>query len=245
VFHNEEDVGAYGIVTAEAKTLTTTYTNTSARTYFPPHEDITVTIINEGAPYDQHLSCNIYVSDVESVSCPDYNGTGVVSITSICPECNGTGFVASLPGEATNFLVVGGAAVGVVAALAVSAVLVVKRKRVTEERLRRLAPSEFQEWAIQRLVGRASSQRDFYMGIDGYTGEGYPIQVKQSDDIGRNVIDSFAASMGRSKTKNGIIVAFSFGRGALEGVVRAKLNYGLEIKTVTVKELMESSNRAY
>jgi hypothetical protein len=126
----------------------------------------------------------------------------------------------------------------------IAGVLVVGRKKVIEEDLRKLSPSEFQDWVVQgRFLGRASSTKDSYMGIDGYTAEGYPIQVKQSDEVGRNVVDSFAAAMGRSKAKNGVIVAFSFGQGAYEGVVRAKLHYGIEIEMVTVKELLESGSR--
>ena len=53
VFHNEEDVGVYGIAVAQVKTSPTeTYTNTSSRTYFPPNEDITVTVIVEGPDYE-------------------------------------------------------------------------------------------------------------------------------------------------------------------------------------------------
>jgi len=45
------------------------------------------------------------------------------------------------------------------------------------------------------------------------------------------------------EAKNWIIVAFSFGDDAFRGKVRAKLNYGLEIQMVTVKELIESKKR--
>lgn len=245
VFQNEENVGAYGIATAEVKTPTARYTNTSSRTYFPPHEDITITIIIEEIAFESYWSCMIYLPEVDNIPCPSCDGTGVVSLTSDCPECGGTGFVTAGAEDVTDFLVVGGAIVGVavVAAVAIAAVVVVRRKKVTEEDLRKLPPSEFQDWVVQRLFGRVSSQKDSYRGIDGYTVEGHPIRVKQSDDIGRNVIDNFVTAMGRSKAKNGIIVAFSFGKGAYVGIVRARLHYGREIKTVTVKELIESRNR--
>jgi hypothetical protein len=47
------------------------------------------------------------------------------------------------------------------------------------------------------------------------------------------------------KARTGVIVAFSFGNGAYEGVVRARLHYGFEIKMVTVRELIESPSRTY
>ena len=44
-FLNKEDVGVYGTPIAEVKTESqTTYTNSSPRTYFPPHETINITI---------------------------------------------------------------------------------------------------------------------------------------------------------------------------------------------------------
>jgi len=76
------------------------------------------------------------------------------------------------------------------------------------------------------------------MGIDGYTFEGDPIQVKQSDDVGRNVIDNFQTALRRANSKEGVIVAFSFGRGAHEEIARCKLHDGLEIKAVTIKDLL-------
>jgi len=245
VFYNEEEVGAYGVATAQVKTQTATYTNTSDRTYFPPHEDTTVMVIVEGIAYAPYVSCSISLSEVEGVDCPECGGTGVVTVTIDCPDCGGTGFVDALPGDVANSLIVGGVAVGVAAAVLMSAVVVVRRRRVTEASLRRMLPSEFQNWVLQKFSGRESSQKDANMGIDGYTVEGYPIQIKQLDNVDRNVVDSFASAMGRSKARTGVIVAFSFGNGAYEGIVRARLHYGFEIKTVTVKELLESPSRTY
>ena len=47
------------------------------------------------------------------------------------------------------------------------------------------------------------------MGVDGLTPQisgGFPIQVKQSEDIGRNVIDNFQSAMRRFNKKKGYIV---------------------------------------
>jgi hypothetical protein len=136
---------------------------------------------------------------------------------------------------------IGGAAFGVAVfvGVAIAAFVVVKKRKVSEKDLRKLPPTEFQNWVIKKLAGKSSSLRDSHVGIDGYTIEGQPISIKQSDGIGRNVIENFAAAMGRIKAKNGIIVAFSFGSDAYTGIVRAKLNYRIEIKMVTVKELIE------
>jgi hypothetical protein len=245
VFHNEENFGVYGIATAQIKTPTETFENTSSRTYFPPKEDVTVTVTIEGVKYEPYWSYSIRVSEVENVECPDCGGTGYVSVVATCPDCGGTGVVSGFAGGLTNFEGVGGAVIGVavVGAVVVAAFVVVKKKRLTEESLRRLSSYEFQDWVVKRLAANPSSQRDSYLGIDGYTLEGYPVQIRQEDDVGKRTIDSFAAAMARSKARNGTVVAFSFGKDAFEGVVKAKLNYRLEIKTVTVGELLASRDR--
>jgi len=76
------------------------------------------------------------------------------------------------------------------------------------------------------------------MGIDGWTLDNRPIQVKQSEAVGRNVIDNFETALQRANKKSGIIVAISLGKGAYEEVARAKLEQGLEIELKTVKEII-------
>jgi tRNA G10 N-methylase Trm11 len=87
-------------------------------------------------------------------------------------------------------------------------------KPMTEEELRKIDDDEFQNWVVRRLFGRVSQRKSADMGIDGYTFEGNRIQVKQSDDVGRNVIDNFQTALRRANSKEGVVVAFSFGRGA-------------------------------
>ncbi len=243
IFHNAGEGGAYGVATAQVKTTTETYTDTSERTYFPPNADTTVTVIVEGTAYAHWLVISIDLTEIEVDGCTVCGGTGTVTTAITCPECHGTGFVDALPAD--NSLIAAAAAVGVAAAVVILVVVLVRRKRVTEESLRRLPPSEFQSWVIQRLSGRAASQKESSMGIDGYTVEGYPLQIKQLGDVSRNVVDSFASAMGRSRARTGVIVAFSFGQGTFESAVKAKLHYGFEIKTVTVRELIEGSGRTY
>jgi len=109
----------------------------------------------------------------------------------------------------------------------------------TVEELRTLQPFEFQNWVIQKLGARVSERKIGDMGIDGFTFDLKPIQVKQSDNVGRNVVDNFETAMRRVNAKRGIIVAFSFGKGAYEEVARAKLQEGLEIELITVEELIK------
>jgi len=77
------------------------------------------------------------------------------------------------------------------------------------------------------------------MGIDGFTFmHRDPIQVKQSENVGRNVIDNFETALQRDKKDKGFIIALSFGKGAYEEVARIKKE-GLFIELLTVDKLLE------
>ena len=65
-----------------------------------------------------------------------------------------------------------------------------------------------------------------------------PIQVRQSDRVGRNVVDNFKTAVRRARKDRGYIVAFSFTRGAYEEVARARWDMELDICLVTVDELI-------
>jgi DNA modification methylase len=110
---------------------------------------------------------------------------------------------------------------------------------VSEEQLHALKPFEFQNWVIQRFNGTHSPRQSGDMGIDGYSFmEHLPIQVKQSERVGRNVVDNFETAVERGNKHRGYIVAFSFTRGAHEEAARAKESKGLEITLVGVADLL-------
>jgi DNA modification methylase len=99
---------------------------------------------------------------------------------------------------------------------------------------------EFQIWAVSSLFGRHSPRQIADMGIDGFSFlENTPIQVKQSRNVGRPVIDSFLGVLQREKSKRGIIVALSFGKGAYEEVARAKHENGVEIELITAQDILD------
>lgn len=112
---------------------------------------------------------------------------------------------------------------------------------VTEEQLRALKPFEFQNWVIQRMNGTHAPRRVHDMGIDGYSFMLHePIQVKQSDSVGRNVIDNFQTAISRVDRKKGYVVAFSYTKGAREEVARIKPQ-GIEVELLTVSQLLEDA----
>lgn len=103
---------------------------------------------------------------------------------------------------------------------------------------------DFERFIIEKFGGEAHYTKQVGdLGIDGQIKEEkntHPIQVKRSDNIGRNVVDNFKSAMTRfnKDCKKGYIIAFSFGRGAVEEVARLKLKEDIEIKLVRVDEII-------
>lgn len=105
--------------------------------------------------------------------------------------------------------------------------------------LRALKPFEFQNWVIQQFYGTASPRKSRDMGIDGFSFMVHdPIQVKQSEKVGRVTVDNFETAMKRNNSDRGYIVAFSFTRDAREEVARARIKEGLDIALVKVGDLL-------
>jgi len=113
----------------------------------------------------------------------------------------------------------------------------------TADELKKLAPFEFQNWVINEMSARHSRKKVGDMGLDGYLSrdlyhEEAGIQVKQTENVGRNVVDNFCHALGRAKYKRGYLVAFSFGKGAVEEVARLKNEGDVHIILVTVDDLL-------
>jgi DNA modification methylase len=110
----------------------------------------------------------------------------------------------------------------------------------TEADLKSLKPFEFQNWVISRFNGKHAPRRSGDFGVDGYSFlEHLPIQVKQSEKVGRVVVDNFETAVKRERKHKGYIVAFSFTRNAYEEVARAQRHEGIEIVLVPVSTLLE------
>lgn len=113
---------------------------------------------------------------------------------------------------------------------------------VTAAQLKALKPFEFQNWVIQRMHGTHSPRKSGDMGIDGYSFMLHePIQVKQSEGVGRNVVDNFETAVERGGKQKGYIVALSFGRGAYEEAARVKAAKELDIVLVKVDDLLTNA----
>ena len=127
------------------------------------------------------------------------------------------------------------------------------------EQLRKMPPFEFENWAVIALGGIPNKTQVGDLGIDGRiypvsamperrgkeTGElefmdtWYPIQVKQTDKVGRPDIDAFETAMQRKERKVGYFVGFAFTGDALFEIDRFRRTTGCEIKPLTVREILD------
>jgi DNA modification methylase len=128
----------------------------------------------------------------------------------------------------------------------------------TEDKLRRLPPFEFENWAVIALGGIPNKTQVGDMGVDGrlfpvsaipkgsprgdrfaFMDDWFPIQVKQKDKAGRPDIDSFEAVMARENRTLGYFVAFDYTADAEREVRRFHKSSGREIRLLRVPELIE------
>ena len=116
------------------------------------------------------------------------------------------------------------------------------------ENLRNMDAFEFEKWIIEQFGGQANSKKGGDSGIDGKK-DGVPIQVKRSDNLGVNVIKNFWASLQqfdkklfekniKDKKTAGYIIAFSFGKGAIEEVARLKSKEHIIIELKKVSDIV-------
>jgi site-specific DNA-methyltransferase (adenine-specific) len=130
-----------------------------------------------------------------------------------------------------------------------SAPFIVQLHKYDYDTLRYSNALEFESWIVQQFGGVSNTKQRGDFGLDGKMPDNTPIQVKRSDNIGRNVVDNFIAASMRSDKKLfdkniaskkpvGYIIAFSFGKGAVEEVARLKLKENVIIELVTVDKIV-------
>ena len=102
---------------------------------------------------------------------------------------------------------------------------------------------------VQQFGGTSNTKQRGDFGLDGKMSDSTPIQVKRSDNVGRNVIDNFLSAIKRADKKLyalnikekkpiGYLIAFSFGKGAVEEVARLKNHENTIIRLVRVDEIV-------
>jgi site-specific DNA-methyltransferase (adenine-specific) len=133
--------------------------------------------------------------------------------------------------------------------------LVVRDLPWTEEKLRKLPPFEFENWAVIALGGTPNKAKVGDMGLDGriypvsalperkegmlgFMDHWYPIQVKQKDKAGRPDIDAFEAAMIRSERTKGFFISFGYTSDATTEIQRFFRQTGNVIIPLTVQEIL-------
>jgi DNA modification methylase len=113
---------------------------------------------------------------------------------------------------------------------------------------------EFENWIIGQFGGVPRGKKGGDAGVDGKAADGAPIQVKRSESVGVNVVKNFFVSAKQfDKTafeRNvatgqpvGYIIAFSFGKGAVQEVARLKNQENVVIALVPVDSIIPVSKK--
>ena len=127
----------------------------------------------------------------------------------------------------------------------------------TAEKLRKIPPFEFENWAVIALGGIPNKVQVGDMGIDGrlfpvgtkpqgkgdlFADDWFPIQVKQVDKVGRPDVDKFEAVMSREERSRGFFVSFDYTDGAVAECAAFQKKTGRIIKLLTVQEILDEEH---
>ncbi|MDR3189089.1 MAG: hypothetical protein LBT94_07905, partial [Prevotellaceae bacterium] len=113
---------------------------------------------------------------------------------------------------------------------------------------------EFESWIIGQFGGTPHNKKGGDAGVDGTAADGAPIQVKRSEGVGVNVVKNFSVSAKQFdkaifeknvKAGNpiGYIIAFSFGKGAIQEAARLKNQENIIIQLVAVDSIIPVSKK--
>lgn len=110
------------------------------------------------------------------------------------------------------------------------------------EETRKLNHFDFQNLIIRYLGGRLNVKTGD-MGIDGWDLDGIPIQIKQSDKVGRQIIDQFSSALRRyyaqlgnkDKKKEGLLICYSVTSGVWDERERLEQQENIYIKIITIR----------
>lgn len=129
----------------------------------------------------------------------------------------------------------------------------------TAEKLRKIPPFEFENWAVIALGGIPNKAQVGDKGIDGriylvsampeksaaqtgqldFMDDWYPIQVKQCEKVGRPDIDAFQTAMRRANRSKGFFVAFDYSKDALAEIHDFFAREHRVIIPLTVQEILD------
>jgi hypothetical protein len=110
-------------------------------------------------------------------------------------------------------------------------------------------PFEFEGWIVRQFGGIPNIKKRGDKGVDGKAADSAPVQVKQQEAVGVDVIDKFLSAAQRfdetlfaknraDKKPVGYIIAFSFGKGTINEAGRLNNETGTIIKLVRVEDIV-------
>jgi|WetSurMetagenome_2_1015567.scaffolds.fasta_scaffold01572_5 hypothetical protein len=240
VYQNMENFEVHGTVIGTLKTSQNSQplTKTSDRiTIGPNGQYATVTLTFVGVPNQMGYASFVKFTAEETVTASHATGGTTTGSTGSFNTRNPTA-VAEGGGFDYASLTLAISAVIIVVLCSLGGVVVLKKRGISEQKVKRFTSYEFQDWVLQRLHGHAGSVLDSRKGIDGFTDNNVPISIKQSDEVAKLQVDVFMNNLMQAKVRSGVMVAFGFSSEANAAVSRARMNR-IDIKLVTVKELIE------
>jgi len=131
---------------------------------------------------------------------------------------------------------------------------VVRELPFSAKQLRAMPAFEFENWAVIGLGGVPNKVQVGDMGIDGrifpvgtkpsdqnsmFAGDWFPVQVKQTERVGRPDIDQFEAVMTREDRQRGFFVAFGYSSDAEAECEAFRKKSGRIIKLISVQEILD------
>ena len=117
-------------------------------------------------------------------------------------------------------------------------------KNLTKAQALKLSHFEFEKYCVRCIGGIPTKKTPGTDGgVDGkLIKDGTPIQVKQSEKIGRPVVDAFHKHLRRNG--RGIIIALSFSKGAKEEAHRLKVDEGKDLQLISLDTLIKNGTKA-
>ena len=115
---------------------------------------------------------------------------------------------------------------------------VIKTDSLSKADVLRLDPFEFERYMVS-LIGQPNLQQRGDGGVDGYTHNYIPIQVKKSFNVGRPVIDAFYKHI--EKRGAGVIIAHSFTKDAYEEIKKIQNEKGFVVDLIETRDLLRDA----
>jgi site-specific DNA-methyltransferase (adenine-specific) len=109
-----------------------------------------------------------------------------------------------------------------------------------EDEFRAMNGHEFAELVCELTGWRVNDRKSGDGGIDGWDGQGNPVQVKNhASSTGRPDIQRFYGALAGKKSKRGSFVAWEFSKQAMECIADLKREHGVEIQPIKCGDLLK------